>query len=153
MKTRTSHDFANKTSCMLWHSDQTHEPQPPAVSLLAALELPKTGTGGDTLFSSTVACYNALSPTFRKMIDPLWCEHTSKRQIARSIQVGGVGRREGASVAHPIVVVHPVTGARSLYISQSFGGLVYGMKQEESDLLVKFLSQHIANVSDVNMQS
>ena len=112
LKTRIEHDVANVMSSCSWHSDQSHEPQPPAVSLLAALELPAGGGGGDTIFSSTTACYDALSPTMQKFVDQLWIEHTSKRQTARSVAIGGVARKQGASVFHPLVTVHPVTGKK-----------------------------------------
>ena len=111
-KNYIEHNHADVTSGLRWHSDQMHEPQPPSVTMLCALELPKSGSGGDTLFSSAVACYNALSPEFRRMIDPLWWEATSKTQIARSVSIGATGRRQGMSVAHPVVIVHPVTGDR-----------------------------------------
>src|ERR1700741_2639482 len=50
-----------------WHSDTAYLPQPPLATLLHALETPTHG--GDTLFTSTCAAYNALSEGMRALVD------------------------------------------------------------------------------------
>ena len=108
LKNRFELGHLNSLSATDFHSDQAHEPQPPAVSFLAALEIPKGG-GGDTIFSSTTASYDLLSPTMQKFVDTLWCENDSKRLVSRAAKIGGATRRAGASIYHPVVTVHPVT--------------------------------------------
>src|SRR5690242_17439237 len=53
----------------IWHSDTTYLDQPPMGSMLLARELPPFG--GDTLFASQYAAYEALSEGMRKLLDPL----------------------------------------------------------------------------------
>ncbi|HZD21327.1 MAG TPA: TauD/TfdA family dioxygenase, partial [Burkholderiales bacterium] len=49
-----------------WHSDTTYLREPPLATLLYALETP--AHGGDTLFASTRAAYEALSEGMREML-------------------------------------------------------------------------------------
>src|SRR3954471_4029547 len=50
-----------------WHSDTAYLAEPPLATLLYAVETPKRG--GDTLFTSTRAAYEALSEGMRRMLD------------------------------------------------------------------------------------
>src|SRR5215510_7544444 len=52
-----------------WHSDTTYLAQPPLGTLLYAVESPEHG--GDTLFCSTRAAWEALSDGLRAVLDPL----------------------------------------------------------------------------------
>jgi len=52
-----------------WHSDTTYLEQPPLATLLYAVETPSRG--GDTLFTSTRAAYDALSESMRRLVDGL----------------------------------------------------------------------------------
>jgi sulfonate dioxygenase len=98
-------------SYVRWHADQAQERQPPAVSMLVALEVPASG-GGDTLFSSTTWAYKMLSPSMQKFLSTLWSVNSSKRIVDNSSQLGGPVRRPPVPVAHPIITVHPTTGEK-----------------------------------------
>ncbi|BEA98847.1 hypothetical protein ZA09C12_13780 [Escherichia coli] len=50
-----------------WHTDVTFIETPPAGAILAAKELPSTG--GDTLWTSGIAAYEALSVPFRQLLN------------------------------------------------------------------------------------
>ena len=52
-----------------WHSDSSYMKQPPAATLLYALETPEVG--GDTLFADTASAYAALSDGMKAMLDGL----------------------------------------------------------------------------------
>src|SRR5205807_768092 len=52
-----------------WHSDTAYLDQPPLATLLYAVETPSRG--GDTLFTSTRAAYDALSEGMRALVDGL----------------------------------------------------------------------------------
>jgi len=52
-----------------WHSDTTYLAQPPLATLLQALETP--AYGGDTLFASTQAAYDALSDGMKNLVGGL----------------------------------------------------------------------------------
>src|SRR4051794_27205431 len=56
-----------------WHSDLTCDAVPPMGSILYLHTVPETG--GDTLFASMHAAYEALSPRMRTYLDGLTAEH------------------------------------------------------------------------------
>lgn len=77
------------------------------------------------------------------MIDGLKAVHTSKKMIDHVKSVGGFVRRPPVSSVHPIVRVHPVTGKKSLWINSEFVTGIEGLKEAESELLLKFLIAHV----------
>lgn len=82
------------------------------------LESPAAGTGGDTLVSSSVAAYQALSPRFRKRLEGLTAIHANHDGVAQERQnADAVMRRAELASEHPVVIVHPVTGAKALYVN------------------------------------
>src|SRR5262247_3353045 len=56
-----------------WHSDVSCDPEPPLGSILYMHELPPLG--GDTLFASMYAAYDALSDTMKRFLEPLTAMH------------------------------------------------------------------------------
>ena len=133
-----------------WHSDFSFLEQPPSYTLLYALELP--ALGGDTLWASQYAAYEALSPAMQKLLDPLHAVQTAwphgtkgpaaSTAVSRSI---GMVRNEPSAdqeVLHPVVRVHPVTGRRALFVNPVYSQRFDGMTEEESRPLLQFLFQH-----------
>src|ERR1043166_1102653 len=57
----------------LWHTDFSHHERPTLISLLLAKVLPDVG--GDTMFANMYMAYDALSNTFKGLIDPLSAVH------------------------------------------------------------------------------
>src|ERR1700722_1644635 len=57
-----------------WHTDVTFSATPPMAGILAAKRLPRTG--GDTLWSSNSAAYEALSSPMRQMLEGLTATHS-----------------------------------------------------------------------------
>lgn len=104
-----------------WHTDVSWTPDPPRLAFLAAIEIPETG--GDTLWASTAAVYDRLSPTDQERCAARGVLHAPDTSLLES-----VARHHGPDAArrlqalypgtvHPLVKVHPVTGRRSLYLS------------------------------------
>ena len=132
-----------------WHTDVTWVETPPVAAILTALEVP--AYGGDTMWASTAAAYDALSDTMRSMIDGLEVRHSNWPEFCeiseRKSGVEGLGERIRAAypdVVHPLVRTHPENGRRSLYLSGSNTmKQVVGMEQAESDALLDFLRSHM----------
>lgn len=124
-----------------WHSDVSCDERPPAISMLRIEQTPSVG--GDTLFSSMYAAYEALSPTMQEFLGTLTAVHSGDRAYR-----GRYGYRDVdkvyPSAEHPVVRTHPETGRKALYVNGGFTQRIKGLKQKESELLLRFLYDHIA---------
>jgi taurine dioxygenase len=126
-----------------WHSDMSFTTAPSLGSLLRAHVVPEVG--GDTLFASMYAAYDALSDGMKALLEGLHGIHQSgTRKLAN--QTTGVARAEeqrrlNPPVAQPVVRVHPETGRKALYIGEKVNRFE-GMTEEESRPLIDFLNRH-----------
>lgn len=93
-----------------WHTDQSPEPQTPGTTFIRMLESP-AAAGGDTLISSSVQAFKALSPKFRKRQEGLTAVHTNNDGLTQELKNGqnAVMRRKEPVQEHPVVIVRPVT--------------------------------------------
>jgi taurine dioxygenase len=135
-----------------WHSDTTYLSQPPLATLLYALETPTHG--GDTLFTSTYAAYDALSDGMREMVDKLVGVNSAslkvtggRRKLHAPANVGGMKIHDTENAdqyeaEHPVVRTHPSTGRKALYLSRSHTIRFRDMSEEESRPLIDFLQLH-----------
>lgn len=143
--------FGQRTSLKnQWHSDVTFEKFPPSYTFFTMLEGPETG--GDTLFADCVEAYDRLSPTFQTLLKGLKCVHTSEEQALQSKLDGGIERRAPSTVEHPLVRIHPVLKKKSLFISRFFMKDIVGLKVEESEAILDFLTDHINNSFDFQVR-
>lgn len=130
----------------IWHSDTTYLQQPPMGSMLLAREVPPFG--GDTLFASQYAAYEALSEGMRKLIDPLVAVNSSAKadvSKTREDRIASDGRAEAKkdyASEHPVVRTHPETGRKALYVNVAHTLRFAGMTEEESAPLLDFLFRH-----------
>lgn len=65
-----------------WHTDVSWDFTPPVYGTLRAIDLPPKG--GDTIWASMYAAYDALSPVMQQAIEPLEALHTWGRPRASS---------------------------------------------------------------------
>jgi taurine dioxygenase len=131
-----------------WHTDVTFIETPPFGAILTPRILPSSG--GDTLWGSNVAAYEALSTPIRSLLDRLTAEHSFETGFPR--RRWGVGARkekwEKAVAANP-PVVHPVIrtiedGRRGLFVNSGFTSRILELHEKESDALLAFLFVHLA---------
>ena len=103
----------------IWHSDTTYLQEPPMGSMLLAREVPPFG--GDTLFASQYAAYEALSPEMKRILDPLvGVSSSAKADVSktREDRLRSDGKDEAPKdylAHHPVVRTHPETGEKILY--------------------------------------
>lgn len=131
-----------------WHSDTSFLERPAIGSILHAIELPEWG--GDTLFSSQVAAYEALSPGMKATLEGLRAVHSAGREY--SAQGHSAQKRSSMSVAeaegavgefiHPVVLAHPESGRKALYVNPAFTMRFEGWTKRESKPLLDFLFEH-----------
>ena len=127
-----------------WHSDVTFEKCPPLGSILRAVAVP--AAGGDTLWVSMYAAYEALSGTLQRLLSGLSALHDGGR--FRAIAKDEAQRKDleaRQSAVHPVVRTHPVTGRKALFVNSVFTKGIVGMKPAESRALLGFLFEHLAS--------
>ncbi|MCB2073597.1 MAG: TauD/TfdA family dioxygenase [Novosphingobium sp.] len=127
-----------------WHSDGCYQPSPPSVSILRAID-PCT-FGGDTCWASGVAAYAGLAEELKRQIDPLRFTTSLAARIPKNYNHFGTAsnweelNEKYPPITQPVVVVHPVTGARALYANSTWALGIEGMDEEKGQALIDRLS-------------
>ena len=132
-----------------WHTDHSYDDAPALGSMIYALEVPPAG--GDTMFASMSLAYETLSDGMKDMFSKLEAVHSSRH-------VFGQGYKSNPDVAdrfrnaekavqdavHPVVIRHPDTGRKVLYVNPTFTVRFDGWTEEESKPLLDYLYAHAA---------
>jgi taurine dioxygenase len=131
-----------------WHSDVTYRPHPSMASVLYARTIPPNG--GDTLWRSAYAAYEALSPAMQTFLEGLHCEHDFLMAYGDYLrqQDDGLEKIRQAQintppVVHPLIVVHPITGKRLLYVNPTFTTKIVELQRSESNAVLQLLFEHL----------
>jgi taurine dioxygenase len=133
-----------------WHTDHSYDQVPAMGSILYAREVP--AVGGDTLFASMYAAYDALSDGLRQMLSRMRALHSSRHAFGEGAYAGAdlddIGDRLGNTAAatqdaiHPVVIRHPLSGRPALYVNGDFTLQFEGWSDEESRPLLDYLYAH-----------
>ena len=123
-----------------WHSDVSADEEPPLGSFLHLHQVPQHG--GDTLFASMYAAYEALSPSIQDLLEGLEALHVSDYT---NFYGDHQPQRAFPTATHPVVRTHPVTKKRALYVNAGFTKQIVGLTPKESRSLLDFLFRHIEN--------
>ncbi|MGE9552430.1 taurine dioxygenase [Erwinia amylovora] len=132
-----------------WHTDVTFIDTPPSGAILAAKQLPETG--GDTLWTSGIAAYDALSEPFKKLLGGLQAEHDFTQSFPAFKYRGSeeeharwkLAVEQNPPLLHPVIRTHPVSGKQALFVNEGFTTRIVDLSQKESDALLNFLFAHI----------
>jgi len=141
---------SNRLTSTGYHSDVSYERQPPGITILTLLSVPPTG--GDTAWVSQTAAYQRLSSPIRALLEGLRAEHSGFPQAEQARRDGKFVRREPVATLHPIVRVHPATGQKALFVNPGFTKRIEGLKDEESDALLRLLFDHITKGQDFQVR-
>ena len=120
-----------------WHSDVSCDSAPPMGTILRMIEVPPAG--GDTLFSSMYAAYEALSQPMKDLLCGLTAIHDGAVYVDRFRDPG----KQYPRSEHPVVCTHPETGRRLLFVNSIFTKRIVQLTQLESDALLGCLFRHI----------
>jgi taurine dioxygenase len=132
----------------IWHTDVTFSPTPPMGGVLVARVVPPNG--GDTLWSSNIAAFEALSSPLQQFLQGLTATHS----IAQSFPAERFGmtpeaqerlekaKRTNPPVSHPVVRTHPVSGRKGLFVQDGFTTHINELAAQESRALLTFLYAH-----------
>jgi taurine dioxygenase len=124
-----------------WHSDVSCEPEPPMGSILYMHEVPANG-GGDTLFASTYAAYEALSEPMQRFLEGLTAIHDGEHVFRGRYGVDDQGK-QFPRAEHPVIRTHPVTGRKGIFVNRGFTTRITQLKRHESAALLEMLYRHI----------
>lgn len=132
-----------------WHTDHSYDQIPALGSILLARELPPRG--GDTLFLSMSHAYEALSDGMKKTLSGLKAVHSSRHAFgANTSYAKEAGDRfknpelATQDAVHPVVIRHPETGRKTLYVNPGFTTHFLDWTPEESKPLLEYLYKHSA---------
>jgi len=126
-----------------WHSDVTFEREPPLGSILRAVAVPDAG--GDTLWASMTAAYDALSEPMKNALAPLRAVHSGAGFRRRASEAQRDALAQNEATTHPVIRTHPETGRKAIFVNSTFTRGIEGMKPREGEALLQFLYEHVAS--------
>lgn len=109
-----------------WHTDGPPREHTQWFSFLHAIDVPPYGR--DTLFADMSAAYQRLSPAMQSFLESL-----------TAMNSWGESNPDAEPVEHPVIMIDPDTGVKSLYVNRLYTSHIVGLKRQESDLLLKYL--------------
>ncbi len=128
----------------LWHTDMSYAPRPPDASMLYSLEIPPAG--GDTCFCSMKAALERLPGPLRERIADLSVKHDGTYDSGGNVRKGLAASddpRTSVGTPHPIVIEHPVSGAKALYLGRRRNAYILGLELEASERLLDELWSYV----------
>lgn len=135
-----------------WHTDLSYMAEPSKCSLLYAVEVPiRDGQPlGDTLFVNVAAAYDALSSDMKARLEALKAVHSYAYRYYKLTDAGKERpklteeqKARAPDVIHPVVVTHPRTGRKCLFVNEGFTTEILGMDEDESRELLGELFEHV----------
>ena len=127
-----------------WHSDVSCDSEPPMGSILYITTCPLHG--GDTLFASMYAAYEALSDRMKTYLADMVAVHDGEDAYRGTYQNFGVADKAAYPRAeHPVIRTHPVTGRKALYVNRGFTRHLLGIPRDESTAILHYLFDHAEN--------
>jgi taurine dioxygenase len=139
-----------------WHTDNSFVPAPPLGSILVARQVPDHG--GDTLFASMAAAYDALSDGLKKTLEGMRALHAKwhgyesdqpDRRLSAERRAELRAELADAEAIHPVVIRHPESGRKILYVNPTYTVRFDGWTVEESRPLLDYLYQHAVRPENV----
>ncbi|MGB0342205.1 MAG: TauD/TfdA dioxygenase family protein [Parvibaculales bacterium] len=130
-----------------WHTDHSYDHIPAMGSILLARETPPIG--GDTLFACMYKAYDSLSEGLKKTLEGMKAVHSSRHIFGdqseyREAMKDRLSNPEQATqdAVHPVIITHPESGKKALYVNPAFTLHFEGWTAAESKPLLDYLYQH-----------
>ena len=143
--TLLENDPTNPPDTDEWHTDVTFKTEPPFTSILYSKEIPPSG--GDTLWCSLIAIYDALPNNIKTELESKRAIHDmgafrnnfsseDNEDFSRKLNAGF---EKFGNAVHSVVKVHPILNKKFLYINPSFTRHIIGMDMTDSNNLLSYL--------------
>lgn len=131
-----------------WHTDHAYDLEPAMGSILYGIDIPPVG--GDTVFCSMGAAYDALSDRFKDILKGLFAWHSSRHVFGASqaktdtAKTGRIGNADRATqdALHPVAIKHPLSGRAGLFVNPQFTTQIDQLSKPESDAILQMLYDH-----------
>ena len=130
-----------------WHTDHSYDHVPAMGSILIARETPPVG--GDTLFACMYTAYDTLSDGLKQTLEDIKAVHSSRHIFGeqssyRDTMKDRFSNPEDATqdAVHPVVITHPESGRKALYVNPGFTLHFDGWTEAESKPLLDYLYAH-----------
>ena len=120
-----------------WHTDMSYIAEPPDASMLYSLEIP--ARGGDTWFCGMKAALAKMPRELVERIRKLDIKHDGTYDSGGYVRKGMTASRDprtSVGTPHPIVIRHPVSGDKALYLGRRLNAYIVGLELEESERLL-----------------
>lgn len=123
----------------IWHSDHSFMANPSLGAVLRAVEVP--AAGGDTMWADMAAAYDNLPEDLKERIEHLTAVHDWEASWGALMneEQKAAFRTLWPQVEHPVVVRHPRSGRRTLYVNEPFTRYIKGLSEAESRELLDIL--------------
>jgi len=143
--TLLENDPTNPPDTDEWHTDVTFKTEPPFTSILYSKEIPPSG--GDTLWCSLIAIYDALPNNIKTELESKRAIHDmgafrnnfSSEDNEEYSKKLNAGFEKFGNAVHSVVKVHPILNKKFLYINPSFTRHIIGMDMTDSNNLLSYL--------------
>jgi len=119
-----------------WHTDLSCDAIPPMGSILHIHTLPPLG--GDTIWASMYAAYEALSDRMKAYLEGLTATHDGRIAFGRFDPNGKYPLN-----VHPVIVRHPETRRPVLYVNRGFTSHINELPAGEGAELLQLLYRHL----------
>lgn len=138
-------DFGASKRAIDWHSDGSFKTNPDAVSFLVSVAAPSQG--GPTQFTNMYRAYETLPKELRDRIENLkafhmrgdgWRIKSPPPPLTEAQKASG----EFNGAVHPVVLVHPWSRRKTLFVNPTHTKNIVGMEKAESDALLNALYEH-----------
>lgn len=115
-------DSASGYTADMWHADVMWRPVIPLGAVLRMRQLPESG--GDTIWADTAAAYDALSDNMQRYLAGATAHNSISSEMCAD---------------HPVVITHPETGRKSLFVSELWTRHINDVPPEESGVVMRYL--------------
>jgi len=130
-----------------WHTDHSYDQIPAMGSILLAKETPKVG--GDTLFANMYKAYETLSNGMKKTLETMKACHSSRHVFGAHTGYAEASNQRISNpelatqdAIHPVIITHPESKRKALYVNPEFTVNFEGWTVEESKPLLDYLTEH-----------
>lgn len=140
-----------------FHADSVFLEKPLMGAILHSVEVP--ASGGNTMFASTYAAYDALSREDKRRLSGLTAVNAF--DYATQVRTGRFDTSKGPHWTHPVIRTHPETGRKGIFVNRLMTQHIVGLPLAESDALLPRLwelcerpahiYEHVWRVGDVLM--